>query len=1471
LTNQKGTALVGGALTDETLASSKSILTKTTYGGQKGLQQFYSPDGLATLVRRIVGIRVNVLDPTAGDGSLLRMIDPNHAFGVEIDADQIRNAENGYNAINGDIQHVYPLLRMGMPGWDAIAANPPFGLQWSDPTIREGKETNSAVVTFLYAARLLSHDGQLIFVCGRDRFYRQIANLPEAAGIYAVVECDDLFEGTTIPCVVAFGINPGIRSGASTGYETRQFPLDMLDLASAWVEELRAKALGPYNSVATQTYSYGTPTPRDKFKAIETEYKRRAEKRLKKNREFDLLLVGSSLIQWLPSTFATMALRNVEEAYTFNGLNGQPLNYFANDERLWNKLVKLKDQGVVTIEPRLYDAVEELLTTARKEICPLYDIKPQQRLGYLTDVDFITCKVDGPEHGFVAGEDYRLDTRSKTIIETDERLVESKKNPGEYEMRTFEKQRKVLSVNVGRWMFYDSGADASENIQYLIDHFELPDPGQVGTRHPDEIDALVTLANEVLDDFEANSRKYEAKHPELTPFSRREFQIQDIARLAFKGSGLLSWEQGLGKTLGGLLFAEMMVRLGAQDARMVVAPGDLIPQWEREIERFHGIKPQILKAKPSFYWESGEDGKLKKKTTTGVHGQAVDLAQRLANPAEKAFVLTYYEALTMVGMRGRNKPLPPIAVEEKIEQRLKKGTNRSGYYYFDDDVRHNDLYVDEADAPENAIREDNSGLIRRVQVPCKGYYDTTVPLYSDGSKRAPTYGYIPAVWEEYTVKITSREVCPECRADTRSGWNGMFCEAELVDGSKCGYAHVASKIRPAVSYMSGAFKRGVVLMDEGTLIQGEFSKRSIAMRGLRAQHKLLLTGTPIKNFIGQAFWLLWWCLGNGSKRFGYNYEGGHTKFENNFSVVEWSKSGSRRENRKVLPEVTNLSLLWRLLSSSVIRRRKEETGEYLVPKFYHEIHVPMGMAQAELMDTMLKNFPALFAEKYPESKLVAAGMHTIMAPLIGLNAKLDYAATLPEADPDVEWWGVHGVSNWTPAGFRTVELAMALAKEGRKVLIGSNLVATSKWIADRLNEKGVDAIHILDEDGTTTNKDKRAQRVHAFQTDDHQVFCAGVKAIRLGHNLDRANAVIMHGLDWDYETLDQFIARIHRLTSQRPVDVYVVIPKLDGQETITSRKWGILGMKGAAAQLALDGRLIEKNEEEIDKAQIIRELMERGITVTDEAVDEVTVQEAWDALPEFEHYVAPEGLIPPTPVIEEGSCDSAQAESTPSLAGSEAPDLDDGIVTALEKALFGHLIVSHEAVAEKVAELDAEAEAAEAELEAELAAIEAIYDPEAAVPLPFVAKGVVQYDQPIGPRDERLLQFEPEAEPVVDTSSHDDVSPPTDLVIEEVELPSEEELTAADPYAGFTISKAFIVPTEDGYVAVPQDEPVAETVPDELVLAQNDAEMPVDMTAVMEQMAKMQEQLAALARKNEELEARLSQPEQLSFDLEGVA
>jgi hypothetical protein len=125
------------------------------------------------------------------------------------------------------------------------------------------------------------------------------------------------------------------------------------------------------------------------------------------------------------------------------------------------------------------------------------------------------------------------------------------------------------------------------------------------------------------------------------------------------------------------------------------------------------------------------------------------------------------------------------------------------------------------------------------------------------------------------------------------------------------------------------------------------------------------------------------------------------------------------------------------------------------------------------------------------------------------------------------------------------------------------------------------------------------------------VLCCGVQAVKLGHNLDQVNTVIVHGLPWIYLALKQFVDRAWRLTSQREVTVWVVIPRVEGSQTIAERKWRLVLDKGAAADLALDGQLIEKPEKEIDWGMVLREMRAAGVKAIGDELAEADIERLW--------------------------------------------------------------------------------------------------------------------------------------------------------------------------------------------------------------------------------------------------------------------
>jgi hypothetical protein len=1102
--------LRGGSLTDEALASSRGVLrnARGNPNAFNGLQQWFAPRQAAALIAGVFGEARAVLDPTAGAGALLAPYPEEGRFGIEIDRDHV---DGSYEAIGGDAQRVVPMMRAAGLTWPAVALNPPFGLSWRD--LAHGKrEMNSTVLAYLWALDLLDLCGQGALVCGRDRLSTGILSREEGRGVYAVVEVTGpLFEGVDLPTAITFFVRPDNREEG----EIVRLRAGREEISGVAPEIVEARGrLAKYVSAWCDLGSL-----RRKFAAVKKEH---ADRREDARRErFDLSLKGRR-ISARPSAYAKLALAKKGRLRDVELLHGQGARYFGQNKRDWNKLRSLEAEGAITLSPALVEAAGRAVEEAEKISTPLFPLKPQMRLGWLTDLDRILCKKGDPGRGFEVGKDYDLSTGSKVASETESRVVENR--DGDPELRRFTTERKLLEVRIGHHSFDES----AENIAYIIEHFELPDPGCVATRFPDKVRENRNLLKHI-----ARKNGFELRH----------FQLDHLSRLLVKGRGMLAHEPGLGKSLQQMCLAEAHARLGAKPQALFVSPQDLVLQWNRECKKFFGRRMEHVR--------------------TPAHAR--DVARRV-RAGEAGWWITHFEALSVVGRKKEILPERPLDHRVALRQRLA-----------------------ERKRAKAVARGEDPARIRMPGGP------------------------------------TSRVACPECRADTSDGWDGEVCR-------RCGYVHRALYSKPAYAQLTTAFKRGVVCVDEVSEIRGD-SLRSRAVRALgRGPHRYGATGTPLSNFIHDSFFGMGFCLGHGSAAFPYDHGlSGKAKYENDFAVIEYLHG--RREDgeehlkkrRKVLPQITNVSMFWRLAQPGVSRCRKEQTGEPIAERTFYPVRVPMGVTQQKMSAFWLKHFPDYFAWQYPDHPLVDAGLHEKFAAGLGQRWRLEFAATLPAADAPTREWDrareqIGEPSNFTPANLKVLELAMEHAARGEKVLIGSDLIETGRWISARLAEKGLRAVHITEEKSGrvgTKNPRKRAADVAAFVEGDAQVLCAGTSALKLGHNLDVASTVILNGLPDSWMMFSQFLDRVHRITSTKPVSVYVLIPR----NSLAERKWDLLRDKGGTSDLAFDGELSVQPEKPIDWRKEIEQMKQRGIRAAGDEVLEADVEAAWRDL---------EPLVPPT-------------------------------------------------------------------------------------------------------------------------------------------------------------------------------------------------------------------------------------------------
>ena len=631
----------------------------------------------------------------------------------------------------------------------------------------------------------------------------------------------------------------------------------------------------------------------ESLEEVAAEHDRRLKAERSKRPSYDVRLRGKRIGVAL-SAFAQVALRESEGYQTLRtveGFNNKALSYLALNLRDWRLIEGFARDGVLTLDPALIDAAEKALAEVDRELCPLYEVRPQMRLGFLEELDRIRCIRSDPERGFREGESYPISTRSQIHSSKDERPYE--KRDGTMEVRTFIKHRKLLKITIGGEEFDEH----KDSIEYLLERFEIPDPGHIGERFPEEMARARAILDSFPERFGWAEKGISWKDLEREDGEIEVWQREDLVRMIVKGSGaLLGWEQGGGKTLGLTALALGAIEYwGLANQAMFVVPQDLIPQWRREVRKFFDLDFEVIDSIPK-----------------------ARSVRRAMHVGGEGFYITWYELLSLSG--ARREPLDPV----EFKAPAAAGTGR--------------------------------------------------------------------------VTLSSEEACPSCAAMEYEGWSGEACK-------RCGYVHRALEVRCAASQLSTAFRRGVICVDELSLIRGMTSRRSKAIRALRAACRFGGSGTPISNYVNDAFWGLWWVLGNATSRFPYDYHGGPTQFRADFCVVEYlmgreeDGEGNRKQRTKVLPEVTNVSVLWRLLSAALVRRRQEDMGE-MVPRREVPVVVPMGRAQKAMHDGWLQRFPAFFMQENPNHPLVRSGAVERFSAVIGQLAKLEYASTLPPADPD---------------------------------------------------------------------------------------------------------------------------------------------------------------------------------------------------------------------------------------------------------------------------------------------------------------------------------------------------------------------------------------------------------------------------------------------------------------------------------------
>lgn len=394
----------------------------------------------------------------------------------------------------------------------------------------------------------------------------------------------------------------------------------------------------------------------------------------------------------------------------------------------------------------------------------------------------------------------------------------------------------------------------------------------------------------------------------------------------------------------------------------------------------------------------------------------------------------------------------------------------------------------------------------------------------------------------------------------------------------------------------------MVVVDEGVRLQSNDAHIATGVRTLNPRHRLVLSATPIKNRLESLFWLAWWAAGGTAQANPrWPYEGTVKAREEFASQHLLTDRYLTRERQKFLAtrkrayvtrrsaRITNLHKLWKIVAPIVLRRRKADCGEEIVPKTTVMTRVPPGTDQWRVYQHYLNNTPDR------ANALSAAGAQLTL---------LRQATVAPFTEL-MKKEGITSPFTINPKIMAILGLVEDAMKRGEQIIIGSNFSEFGTAIHGLLQDAGVWSCLL---DGRV-DAARRGRLARDFKDGRYAVMVAGLQAMGEGHSFDGCPNLVLPSLDWAFDVNSQFVDRVWRMTSTRPVKIHVVSTAGSVDEYL----WEVFKEKDDSSQLALDGALQAADMDEASIEALLEKTI-KGFRAGQSSISEIELDKQWPAL-----------------------------------------------------------------------------------------------------------------------------------------------------------------------------------------------------------------------------------------------------------------
>jgi len=316
-----------------------------------------------------------------------------------------------------------------------------------------------------------------------------------------------------------------------------------------------------------------------------------------------------------------------------------------------------------------------------------------------------------------------------------------------------------------------------------------------------------------------------------------------------------------------------------------------------------------------------------------------------------------------------------------------------------------------------------------------------------------------------------------------------------------------------VAQMLSLVQWQTIVLDEAQAIKNMTTKRSQAAMNLKSNFKLLTTGTPIENHLGE-LWNLFRFINPGLL-------GSFESFNQRFAIPIEKYQDKLARNK-----------LKKLIQPFLLRRTKNQVLEELPSRTEILLHVELSREEKAFYEALRRQA----ISKLTESDADAGKKHLqVLAEIMKLRrACCNPSLVMPSSELPSSKLQLFG------------EVLGELLENRHKALVFSQFVDHLHIIRDYLEQQGINYQYL---DGSTSVAERK-KRVDAFQAGSGDVFLISLKAGGTGLNLTAADYVIHTDPWWNPAVEDQASDRAHRIGQQRPVTIYRLVAKDTIEEKI---------------------------------------------------------------------------------------------------------------------------------------------------------------------------------------------------------------------------------------------------------------------------------------------------------------------------------